>query len=72
MMRTRIKAMLEEEGADTGHVRFHIAEYADVWFRDYGPTFVVDRRTGLAMVNWTFNAWGRRPGVDGRYRYRSS
>ena len=61
MMRTRIKAMLEEEGADTGHVRFHIAEYADVWFRDYGPTFVVDRRTGgLAMVNWTFNAWGEK------------
>ena len=61
MMRTRIKAMLEEEGVDTGHVRFHITDYADVWFRDYGPTFVVDRGTGgLAMVNWTFNAWGEK------------
>jgi agmatine deiminase len=51
--------MLEEEGVDTGGIRFHIADYADVWFRDYGPTFVVNRKSGsLAMVNWTFNAWG--------------
>ncbi|MCK8519026.1 agmatine deiminase family protein [Methanoculleus sp. 7T] len=60
-MRLRIEAMLEEEGVDTGHVRFHVAEYADVWFRDYGPTFVVNPETGsLAMVNWTFNAWGEK------------
>ena len=58
-MRTRVEAMLEEEGVDTGGVCFHVADYADVWFRDYGPTFVVNRKTGsLAMVHWTFNAWG--------------
>ncbi|HOI13507.1 MAG TPA: agmatine deiminase family protein [Methanoculleus sp.] len=60
-MQVRVKAMLEEEGVDTGDVRFHVADYADVWFRDYGPTFLVDRKTGnLAMVNWTFNAWGEK------------
>nr|WP_317063587.1 agmatine deiminase family protein [Methanoculleus sp. Wushi-C6] len=60
-MRTRIEAMLEEEGVDTRGVRFHIADYVDVWFRDYGPTFVVNRKTGdLAMVDWTFNAWGEK------------
>lgn len=60
-MRTRIEAMLEEEGVDTEGVRFHVTDYADVWFRDYGPTFVVNRRTGgLAMVDWTFNAWGEK------------
>ena len=60
-MRLRIEAMLEEEGVDTGHVRFHVADYADVWFRDYGPTFVVNPEAGsLAMVNWTFNAWGEK------------
>ena len=26
-----------------GRVHFHIWDYADVWFRDYGPTFVVNR-----------------------------
>jgi len=60
-MRFRVEAMLEEEGVDTGGVRFHVADYADVWFRDYGPTFVVNPKTGeLAMVNWTFNAWGEK------------
>jgi agmatine deiminase len=60
-MRTRVEAMLEEEGVDTGNVRFHATGYADVWFRDYGPTFVVNHKTGgLAMVNWTFNAWGEK------------
>ncbi len=60
-MQVRVKAMLEEEGVDTGGIRFHVADYADVWFRDYGPTFVVNRKAGsLAMVNWTFNAWGEK------------
>ena len=60
-MRTRVRAILEEVGVDTGGITFHIAEYADVWFRDYGPTFVVNREAGdLAMVHWTFNAWGEK------------
>ncbi|NLM30198.1 MAG: peptidyl-arginine deiminase [Methanomicrobiales archaeon] len=61
LMRTRVEAMLEEEGVDTGCVTFHTVDYADVWFRDYGPTFVVNRETGsLAMVHWIFNAWGEK------------
>jgi agmatine deiminase len=60
-MRTRVEAMLEEEGVDTEGIQFHAADYADVWFRDYGPTFVVNKKTGdLAMVHWTFNAWGEK------------
>ncbi|MCM2466536.1 agmatine deiminase family protein [Methanoculleus oceani] len=60
-MRTRIVAVLEEEGVDTGGVRFHFADYADVWFRDYGPTFLINPKAeSLAMVNWTFNAWGEK------------
>ena len=63
LMRTRVEAILEEAGAGIEHVRFHITGYADVWFRDYGPTFVVNREIGgLAMVNWTFNAWGEKYG----------
>lgn len=31
----------------------------DCWIRDYGPTFVLDRRSGrLHAVTWQFNAWG--------------
>jgi agmatine deiminase len=39
----------------------HAADYADVWIRDYGPSFLVNRAIGeLAMVDWTFNAWGNK------------
>lgn len=32
----------------------------DGWFRDNGPTFVIDGRGGIAGVNWDFNGWGGR------------
>jgi agmatine deiminase len=39
----------------------HTLDYADVWIRDYGPTFVVNRQQRrLAMVDWKFNAWGNK------------
>jgi agmatine deiminase len=31
---------------------------ADVWIRDYGPTFLVKEGKGKAAVKWRFNAWG--------------
>jgi agmatine deiminase len=39
----------------------HTMDYADVWIRDYGPSFIVNREKGnLAMVDWKFNAWGNK------------
>ena len=32
----------------------------DGWFRDNGPTFVIDGRGALLGVNWQFNGWGGR------------
>lgn len=44
-----------------GALKIHRIDYADVWIRDYGPTFVVNReKHELAMVNWQFNAWGNK------------
>ncbi|NYT01994.1 MAG: peptidyl-arginine deiminase [Methanosarcinales archaeon] len=61
LMRDRVLAMLQDRKVSLDQVRFHLADYADVWFRDYGPTFVVNRREGrLAMVSWIFNAWGEK------------
>ncbi|HIH43095.1 TPA: agmatine deiminase family protein [Candidatus Woesearchaeota archaeon] len=51
---------------------FHKIKTADTWIRDYGPSFVVNDKLknttknvhpnisnqALAMVKWTFNAWG--------------
>ena len=34
-------------------------DYADVWFRDYGPIFVRNTKE-LAMVHWKFNSWGEK------------
>jgi agmatine deiminase len=41
-----------------GHVTFHRIKTADVWVRDYGPTYL--RGKGVALVKWTFNAWGNK------------
>jgi agmatine deiminase len=54
---------LKKEEIDLHRVHFHLLSYADVWFRDYGPTFVVrENKSGksVAAVNWIFNAWGEK------------
>ena len=58
-MQTRVRDLLAGVGVDLGRVRFFLEPYADVWFRDYGPLFVVNREERrLAMTRWIFNAWG--------------
>ena len=57
-MRRRVLDFLDRAGVDPARVCFHVHRYADVWFRDYGPTFLVGGRR--AMVHWIFNAWGNK------------
>ncbi len=58
-MKARAVSILEENGVGTSGVAFHEWDYADVWMRDYGPIFVVNRSLKrLAMVHWAFDAWG--------------
>jgi len=60
-MLNRVVDLLRGAGVALSRIKFHILSYADVWFRDYGPTFVVNReKKKLAMVNWIFNAWGEK------------
>ena len=57
----KVRARLREMGADLTKIVLHTSEYSDVWIRDYGPTFVVNRALGkTAMVRWNFNAWGNK------------
>jgi agmatine deiminase len=59
--RAKVRSLLKTAAVDQAKVQFHVWDYADVWFRDYGPTFVVNRSgpSGrLAIVQWRFNAWG--------------
>jgi agmatine deiminase len=58
-VRSRVSKLLADGGVDLERVCFHILDYADVWIRDYGPTFLVNRtRSHAAAVRWNFNAWG--------------
>ncbi len=58
-MKNRVAGLLEAGNVDLERIHFLVHDYADVWIRDYGPTFVIDKdRKNLAMVHWTFNAWG--------------
>jgi agmatine deiminase len=58
-MQSDVREFLSGGGIDLRSVRFTLHPYADVWFRDYGPTFLVHEHDPVtAMVNWKFNAWG--------------
>lgn len=57
-MRSRARTMLEAAKVDLGRVNFRQQDYADVWIRDYGPTFLLGRDGKPGMVRWVFNAWG--------------
>jgi len=41
-------------------VEIHTVPTNDVWIRDNGPTFVVDKNKELAVLRWQFNGWGGR------------
>ncbi|MDD1701375.1 MAG: agmatine deiminase family protein [Methanoregula sp.] len=61
MVNRRVKAHLRSAEVDLSRVTIRTITYSDVWIRDYGPTFVVNRALGrAAMVRWEFNAWGNK------------
>ena len=55
---------LAAAGVPEGVVTFHPVPLNDVWFRDNGPTFVVDADESVALTDWRFDAWG------GKYAWR--
>jgi agmatine deiminase len=57
----KVRSRLREMGVDLTRVTLHTNEYSDVWIRDYGPTFVINRvLKKIALVRWNFNAWGEK------------
>ena len=55
----RAYSRVAKAGADMSRVRFLRIRSADVWIRDYGPTFLLHRDDDRkAAVKWDFNAWG--------------
>jgi agmatine deiminase len=60
-MKAQVLVLLGPNDPKDEPISITVVPYADVWFRDYGPTFVSNReRQRLAMVGWKFNAWGEK------------
>jgi len=56
-----VKSKLAKSKINLSQIIFHQIRNVDAWFRDYGPTFVVNGKTKeKAMVKWMFNAWGNK------------
>ena len=60
VMKEKITGLFVKKEIDLKRIRFFEFDYADVWFRDYGPIFVCNRNQELAMVRWIFNSWGEK------------
>lgn len=59
VLEDRAYAKVAGEGADMSRIKFLKIRSADVWIRDYGPSFLLHGETGRkAAVKWDFNAWG--------------
>jgi agmatine deiminase len=57
----RVRKALAKNGATDANVVFRKIKSVDVWMRDYGPTFLLNRGTGgRGAVRWKFNAWGNK------------
>jgi agmatine deiminase len=62
-MREQVCQLLAQASIPLQNIRFYPIPTVDVWLRDTGPIFLVKEEKGkkrLAMVNWIFNAWGRK------------
>lgn len=60
-MKTKATQMIADAGINLSKITFHITDYADVWMRDYGPTFIKNPETReLAWVKWNYNAYNNK------------
>lgn len=60
-MRKKVESLIMQNKINQEKVHIYEHDYADVWFRDYGPTFVINpKEKKIAMVKWTFNSWGNK------------
>ncbi|MES2930270.1 MAG: agmatine deiminase family protein [Patescibacteria group bacterium] len=56
--RKDIESRLHAHSVNQTQVLFYMADYADVWLRDYGPFFVRDMKGKLSWLKWRYNAYG--------------
>ncbi|MEO8227338.1 MAG: agmatine deiminase family protein [Gemmatimonadota bacterium] len=62
-MEALVASLLRDSGVPAARVFFHHNPTNDAWCRDHGPIFVQRDRDGRreeAIIDWGFNAWGRK------------
>jgi agmatine deiminase len=62
----RIKELMAKYKVPADKVRFHKIAHDDVWWRDMGPIFVVNKSNQLEIADFAFNGWGYEA-VDSEY-----
>jgi len=59
-MKKKVTNLFNQNKINLERIHYFQYNYADVWFRDYGPTFVIKGNKKLAMIHWIFNSWGEK------------
>lgn len=54
----RIKELMAKYKVPANKVRFHKIAHEDVWWRDMGPDFVINKNNKLEVSDFGFNGWG--------------
>lgn len=54
----RIGKLLKENGVDLNKIDFVIMETDDVWMRDIGPIFTINKNKEPVVANFTFDGYG--------------
>ena len=58
-MQDRVTKLLLSHQVNIEQVIFYQVDYADVWMRDYWPTFVTNNNNA-AWIKWRYNAYGNK------------
>jgi len=55
-----VRAFLREHRADAPNIHYHHVSTNHIWMRDIAPTFVKSDDDETVILDWNFNAWGRK------------
>lgn len=53
----RLRDVLESHKLDMSQIEFYTYPTDDVWIRDNGPMFVLDKQGKMIVEDWQFNGW---------------
>lgn len=58
--KNRIIEALQAKGVNLTNINFKIYQTNDVWIRDNGPIYVLDKQKKIVIEDWGFNGWGKK------------